>query len=77
MAPAYMPSSMEKASTGGIPKESGMSRATPIAAVRPGMAPNRMPKETPVTLAISEPKLKAASIPVKTSDIVSSYGNMI
>ena len=41
------------------------------------MAPNRMPRETPLTLAISELKLKAASIPAKTSDIVSSYGNMI
>ena len=51
--------------------------AVPVIYTRPGMAPNRMPKETPVTLAISEPKLKAASIPAKTSDIVSSYGNMI
>ena len=39
--------------------------------------PEQDAQRTPVTLAISEPKLKAASIPAKTSDIVSSYGNMI
>lgn len=53
MAPQYMPSSREKASTVGMPKESGMSSATPMAAVRPGNDPKIMPRATPEQLARS------------------------
>ena len=67
MAPQYMPSSREKASTVGMPKESGMSSATPMAAVRPGNDPKMMPRATPEQLARSAAGVRACCSPAKIS----------
>jgi len=63
MAPTYMPSNAEKASTAGIPKVRGISRATPMAAVSPGSAPKMMPRVTPIRFASREPMEMAFMMP--------------
>jgi hypothetical protein len=54
-----MPSRAEKAMTAGKPKVKGMSRATPMTAVRPGSAPKTMPSATPIKLATRASMLQA------------------
>lgn len=58
-----MPSRAEKASTGAMPKVSGMRRATPMAAVRPGRAPKMIPRATPMRLASRALRLRALIMP--------------
>ena len=58
--------------TGANPKVRGMSRATPMTAVRPGRAPKTIPRATPMKLAMiasglhAEPKaeMKASNMGV-------------
>lgn len=58
-----MPSSMENASTVGMPNESGISSATPIAAVNPGNAPKTIPNAVPVKHAARDGKVNACCKP--------------
>ena len=55
-----MPISMFSPITGSMPNVSGISRATPIVAVRPGKAPMTVPPNTPTKIAHRHSGLKTA-----------------
>ena len=62
--PLYIPIKKAIAVIGCIPKVIGAKRAIAIAAVRPGIAPIKIPIVTPAISAISGPNVSAFCIPI-------------
>jgi len=73
--PTYKPISSEIPSTGWNPNDKGKKSAIPIAAVRPGVAPNIIPITTPKKSKVMVIGVNTAIIPGTTTSkpIINSY----
>jgi hypothetical protein len=67
--PMYSAHSIEKASTGSMPKVSGKQSATPSVAVMPGSAPKRIPSAVPSNIMTMLPNVLTSIRPSRNNCI--------